>query len=89
MTQEIVNQITSLVRNKSYFTHDKYGDLNETTYSTRKHGSVHKEKHGKEDLIEGKRLKKLIKEKYGKDVKIEVGTAEEWVILAIMPKKSK
>jgi uncharacterized protein YqfB (UPF0267 family) len=89
MTQEIVNQITSLIRNNSYFTHDKYGDLTETTYSTRKHGSVYKEKHGKQDLIEGKRLKKLIKEKYSNEVKVEVCTADEWVILAIMPKKTK
>ena len=76
--ESISLEIINFVKRESWFQHDENDTL---MFSSREYGSVYDEEPGQADLDEGRRLAKLIKEKFGVTCELEI--VDEWVILTV------
>lgn len=87
LIKKIRSEIKDYVFESSYF-EDENGDdndnqeLDELQFGTRENGDVGAEEYGMKDLQEGKRMKANIEARW-KNVKVDVQTADEWVMLFI------
>lgn len=73
--------IIEFVKKNSWFDYDGK-DNNVLLFSTRNHGDVYNEEYGKEDALEGKRIKALLNKKFPK-LKTSLDSADEWVHFSV------
>lgn len=79
--------IIEFVKKNSWLDYDgKEGDT--LLFSTRNHGDVYNEKYGKEDAIEGKRIKTLLAKKFP-ELKTSLEDVDEWIHLNIKVEEEK
>ncbi len=76
-----ISDIKSFVEKNSFFNFDMIDDF-DVLFSSRKHGSVGNETHGREDYVEGVRLKKLLLNEFS-DISAIVEVVDEFVIVRV------
>jgi hypothetical protein len=77
MNEELVKKIENLVTKHSYFELDNVEDEH-CSFTTRENGNVHSETPSKIDILEARKLKKIILENF-EDVEVYIETCDEWV----------
>lgn len=79
--EEDISKMKSFVAENSFFNFDMIDDF-DVLFSSRKYGSVSNETHGREDYIEGVRLKKLLLNEFS-DISVVVEVVDEFVIVRV------
>jgi hypothetical protein len=89
MEAQIKEEIKKIIKRDSWFLLDDDDEDDESDYlmyTTRRHGNILREEPGIEDVQEGQRVLKLIKDRFWDVVKIELSITDEWVNLEITEK---
>ena len=76
-----IEEIKAFVKENSYFELDCDSE-DELAFITRENGNVGDETPGNEDLVEGRRIVKLINEKF--DITATTDEVDEWVYINIL-----
>jgi hypothetical protein len=76
-----IEEIKAFVKENSYFELDCDNE-DELAFITRENGNVGDETPGNEDLVEGRRVVKLINEKF--DITATTDEVDEWVYINIL-----
>lgn len=81
ISNDDISDMKSFVEENSFFNFDMIDDF-DVLFSSRKHGSVGNETHGREDYVEGVRLKKLLLNEFS-DISAIVEVVDEFVIVRV------
>jgi hypothetical protein len=86
MEAQIKEEIKKLVKQESWFSLDDDDD-DYLLFATRDHGDVGDEEPGIEDIREGQRVGRLIRDRFWDVVEVELEIVDEWVHLNITDKE--